>query len=171
MKPLEAGERTRRARRIRLLLSDVDGVLTDAGVYYSARGEELKRFSLRDGMGVELLRKAEIDTGFLSRERSPSVEQRAQKLAISQLFLGVLDKEASLHEIALRTGIAVSEMAYIGDDVNDFGVILRIGECGLTAAPRDALPAVRDAVHVCTDAPGGHGAFREFADLLLQWKR
>ena len=169
--PLDALERSRRARAVRLVLSDVDGVLTDAGVDYSERGEELKRFSLRDGMGVELLREAGIETGLVSRERSPSVLARAKKLALRYVFLGVHDKLGALDGLCAEAGVGLGEVAYIGDDVNDLAVLERIGAVGLTAAPADAVPAVKQAVYTITEARGGHGAFREFADSILQWRR
>jgi len=151
-------------RRIKLVLSDVDGVLTDGGVYYGARGEELKRFDIRDGMGVERLRNAGIETGIVTGERSPSVARRAEKLRISLLFLGAKDKNAVLDEILASRGFRASEVAFIGDDVNDLTVLRRVA---LAAAPSDAQTDVRAVVHYVCHASGGHGAFREFAELIL----
>src|SRR5579859_4945173 len=109
-----------KARRIKLLLTDVDGVLTDNGVYYGEDGEVLKRFSIRDGMGVERLRKlCGIETGIVTGELSPSVARRAEKLNIAHLYLGVKDKRARLLEIMEATGLGWDEIAFIGDDVND----------------------------------------------------
>jgi 3-deoxy-D-manno-octulosonate 8-phosphate phosphatase (KDO 8-P phosphatase) len=154
-----------RARAIRLLLSDVDGVLTDSGVYYTDGGELLKRFSLRDGMGVERLREiAGIETGLVTGERSPAVGKRAEKLRIAELHMGARDKERVLEEILRRRGLAAREVAYIGDDMNDIAVIRRVG---LSACPGDAVPQVRQAVHIVCESPGGHGAFREFAEILI----
>jgi 3-deoxy-D-manno-octulosonate 8-phosphate phosphatase (KDO 8-P phosphatase) len=158
-----------RALRIRLLLTDVDGVLTDAGVYYSERGEELRRFSLRDGMGVELLRASGIETAFLSREDSGIVRARAKKLAV-RTYLGVMDKLAHLPEILAQSGLERGEVAFIGDDVNDLPLLREIAEQGLAGAPADAIDAVRRAVHYVSGLPGGHGAFRDFADALLRWR-
>jgi 3-deoxy-D-manno-octulosonate 8-phosphate phosphatase (KDO 8-P phosphatase) len=158
-----------RAERIRLVLTDVDGVLTDAGVYYSERGEELRRFSLRDGMGVELLRDAGIETSFLSREDSGIVRARAKKLSV-QTYLGVRDKLAELPSILARTGLSRAELAFIGDDVNDFPLLCELAEQGLTGAPADAIADVRRAVHFVSEARGGHGAFRDFADAILRWR-
>jgi len=101
-----------RARRIRLLLTDSDGVLTDAGVYYSAQGEELKRFSIRDGMGVERLRTlARVEVGIITGERSPAVQQRAKKLRVTELHLGVKDKTAVLHAILQRRSLTPDQVA------------------------------------------------------------
>jgi 3-deoxy-D-manno-octulosonate 8-phosphate phosphatase (KDO 8-P phosphatase) len=159
-----------RADRIQLVLTDCDGVLTDAGVYYTAAGEAAKRFSIRDGMGVELLRNAGIETGIVSGEASPSLMRRAEKLGITRLSLGVRDKARCLDSILLESGLSCEEVAYIGDDVNDLDVLEMLRDHGLTAAPADAVLAVRAAVdHVCT-SPGGHGAFREFAEWILSFR-
>lgn len=157
-----------RAKRIALVVTDVDGVLTDAGVYYSERGEELKRFSVRDGMGVERLRDVGIATAILTRETSGPVAARAQKLQLSRVYSGVHDKLAHLEVILQDTGLNASQLAYIGDDVNDLGILEAIGKNGLTSAPADAIPAVKNtAIHRC-EAKGGHGAFREFAEWILK---
>src|SRR5262249_38654958 len=108
-------ELNRRARQVRLLLTDCDGVLTDTGVYYSERGEELKRFSIRDGMGVELLRNAGIETGIISGEKSPSLVRRAEKLRISQLYLNTTNKLACLETILRETQLLRGNIAWIGD--------------------------------------------------------
>ncbi len=159
----------RRAARIRLVLTDVDGVLTDAGVYYSERGEELRRFSLRDGMGVELLRASGVETAFLSREDSGIVRARAKKLAVTT-YLGVRDKLAHLPQILAASGLERAELAFIGDDVNDLPLLRVIGEEGLTGAPADAIESVRATVHCVSGADGGYGAFRDFADAILHWR-
>jgi 3-deoxy-D-manno-octulosonate 8-phosphate phosphatase (KDO 8-P phosphatase) len=160
-----------RALRLRLVLTDSDGVLTDGGVYYSDQGEALRRFTVRDGMGVERLRLAGIGTAIVTRERAGCVERRAAKLRLPHLFLGVLDKAAQLPAILAETGLGVEELAYIGDDVNDLGIMAAIGERGLTAAPADAMPEVAAICHHRCTARGGHGAFRDFAEWLLALRR
>lgn len=155
-----------RAARIRLVLTDVDGTLTDGGVYYSNDGEEPKRFDLRDGMGVERLREIGIETAFLTRESSPSVQRRADKLGV-RAFLGFRDKHAALPEILRQMGVTADQVAYIGDDVNDLDVIEGILPTGLVGAPADAQPQIAERVHYRCSRPGGHGAFREFAEWLL----
>jgi len=157
----------RRAARVRLVVTDCDGVLTDGGVYYGERGEELKRFSIRDGMGVERLAGAGIATGIMSGERSPSILRRAEKLGLEHVLLGVKDKQRELGRLLERTGLALDEVAVIGDDLNDLEVLLLAGRAGLTGAPADAMPAVLAAVHHRAAAPGGHGAFRDFAEWIL----
>jgi 3-deoxy-D-manno-octulosonate 8-phosphate phosphatase (KDO 8-P phosphatase) len=166
-----------KAANIRLLLTDCDGVLTDAGVYYSARGEELKRFSLRDGMGVERLRElAGVETGIITGEESPIVVRRAEKLRIVELHLGVKNKKQTLLDILERRyptseGFkilpAFNEVAYIGDDLNDEAIMRSVG---LSACPADAQEDIlKIADYICCK-PGGHGAFREFAELIIQAK-
>jgi 3-deoxy-D-manno-octulosonate 8-phosphate phosphatase (KDO 8-P phosphatase) len=155
-----------RACRIRLVLSDCDGVLTDGTVYYSAAGEEMKRFSLRDGMGFERLRDVGIEGAIITRERSPIVERRAEKLGL-HLYQGVRDKTAALEVILRERGLQLGEIGYIGDDVNDLGPIEALTSAGLTAAPSDATPEVRLAAHIRCSRPGGAGAFREFAEVIL----
>lgn len=156
-----------RASAVRLVVSDVDGVLTDAGVYYSAQGEALKRFSMRDGMGVELLREAGLRTAWLTREDSPVVAARAAKLGIDAAWLGQRDKREALPRLVRELGAAPHEVAYIGDDVNDLGALAWISEAGLSACPADASSKVLGAVHFITSARGGYGAFRELCELIL----
>jgi 3-deoxy-D-manno-octulosonate 8-phosphate phosphatase (KDO 8-P phosphatase) len=156
-----------RARRVRLVLTDNDGVLTDGGVYYSETGEALRRFTVRDGMGVERLREAGIATAIVTRERSGCVERRSAKLRLPHLFQGVQDKAAQLPAILAETGLAVEALGYIGDDVNDLGILAAIGRLGLTAAPADAMPEVLAVCHHRCAARGGHGAFRDFAEWIL----
>ncbi|HVY28866.1 MAG TPA: HAD hydrolase family protein [Polyangiaceae bacterium] len=160
-----------RAAGIRLVVSDVDGVLTDAGVYYSADGEELKRFSMRDGMGVELLRRAGIRTALMTRENSPIVSARAKKLSIENVWSAQLDKGTALPRLAAELGHGADAVAYIGDDVNDLGALAWVAEQGLAVCPADAVTKVREAAHFVTAARGGHGAFRELCDLILDHRQ
>ena len=164
---LPVEELQERARRVRLVLSDCDGVLTDGTVYVTEHGEAMKRFSLRDGMGVELLRLAGIETAVVTRERSPIVARRAEKLGLA-VFDGVKDKAAELPRLVTATGCERNALAYIGDDVNDLGIIDQVGKLGLTAAPFDAATPVARAVHHLCRAGDGEGAFREFADWILR---
>lgn len=153
-----------RAQKIRLLLTDVDGVLTDGGVFYGADGEVMKRFNIRDGMGVERLREAGIETGFITGEGSPSVKKRAEKLKIDRVYLEAKNKKVIIEGIVRDEGIALDEIAYIGDDVNDLEAMKMVG---LAASPVDGFVEVREAAHYVCRAPGGYGAFREFAELIL----
>lgn len=156
-----------RARRIRLLITDNDGVLTDGGVYYSERGEELKRYSIRDGMGVERLRARGVETAIMTGELSPNLRERARKLHITHLHLGVKDKRAELAAVMEQSGLSAEAIAYIGDDINDLDVMTVVAERGIIAAPLDAMPGIRDLAHYVCGFPGGRGAFRDFAEAIL----
>ncbi len=164
---LSESEIQRRAKRIRLVLTDVDGVLTDTGVYYGANGEELKRFSIRDGMGMEILREHGIETAMITREDSPRVASRSRKLALPYYFPGIIDKRAELKRVMEITGCAIDELAYIGDDVNDLEIMTDIAPHGLIGCPADAMPAIASIVHYRASVGGGHGAFRDFAEWIL----
>jgi 3-deoxy-D-manno-octulosonate 8-phosphate phosphatase (KDO 8-P phosphatase) len=164
---LAPNELRARAARLRLVVTDCDGVLTDGGVYYSERGEELKRFSIRDGMGFERLRKAGLRVAIMTGERSGSVARRAEKLA-ALAYLGVGDKTARLDEAIAELALAgLCEVAYVGDDVNDLVVMQRVAAAGLTGAPADAIAEVRALAHHQCEASGGDGAFREFAEWVI----
>jgi len=159
---------TAKASRIRLLVTDCDGVLTDACVYYSDSGEELKRFSMRDGMGVErLMSLCGIPTAIITGEDSHIVRRRAEKLKITELHTGIRDKAACLQDLSKRHGLSFDEIAYIGDDYNDLDALCL---AGLPACPADALPAVKAAAFYVTHANGGQGAFRELAELIIESK-
>jgi 3-deoxy-D-manno-octulosonate 8-phosphate phosphatase (KDO 8-P phosphatase) len=153
-----------RAAAIRAVLTDCDGVLTDAGIYYSARGEELRRFSVRDGMGFERLRvEAGIPTCIITREDSPIVARRAEKLQ-AEVILGARDKLALAAGWAEARGFTLAEIAYLGDDVNDLPLLAAVG---LSACPADAESGLHDTVDLVCSRPGGHGAFRELAEFIL----
>lgn len=157
-----------KAQKIQLVLTDVDGVLTDTGVYYSDAGESMKRFSIRDGMGVERLRQiADVETGIVTGEKSASIKKRADKLQIAELHLGIEKKAGVLEEIMLRTSLSAEQIAYIGDDMNDIEIIKSVG---LSACPCDAFPAVKKLVDFICCSRGGQGAFREFAEFIIASK-
>lgn len=160
----------RRAKRIRLVLADNDGVLTDTGVYYGADGEAVKRYSIRDGMGMERLRVLGIESGIITGEKSLNVKRRAEKLRLKHLYLGVKDKSAALARIRMETGYSNEEIAFIGDDVNDLGIMDILGESGLIAAPADAMPQVRAIAQYLCSWRGGNGAFRDFAEAIITFR-
>jgi 3-deoxy-D-manno-octulosonate 8-phosphate phosphatase (KDO 8-P phosphatase) len=167
MLSLSLEELTKRGKQIKLVISDNDGVFTDNGVYYSANGEEMKRYSIRDGMGVERLKNAGIETCIMTGEMSPSLKKRAEKLAMKRLYLGVKDKFSILDTVLAETGLQKHELAYIGDDVNDAEIMQEIGREGLTACPRDATDFVLPYAHYHCNNDGGYGAFRDFAEWLI----
>jgi 3-deoxy-D-manno-octulosonate 8-phosphate phosphatase (KDO 8-P phosphatase) len=150
---------------IKLFLSDVDGVMTDAGMYYSEQGDELKRFNTLDGMGFKLLQAAGIQTGIITSERVELNRRRAQKLALEHICTGVALKVVEAERIWAETGITPAETAYIGDDINCIG-LLRI--VGLAACPPNAVPRVKAIPNIHhLKIPGGQGCVRELADHIL----
>ncbi len=155
-----------RARGITCLLTDCDGVLTDGSVYCGAEGEALLRFSRRDGMGFERLRNSGIVCAIVTRERSPIVQKRAEKIG-AQLFEGIRDKGDWLQAYLSESGRTLAQLAYMGDDVNDLGPLAAIAPHGLVAAPVDAEPVVTEVVHFVSGRGGGQGALREFADFII----
>jgi YrbI family 3-deoxy-D-manno-octulosonate 8-phosphate phosphatase len=154
-----------RAKAIRLFLTDVDGVLTDAGMYYSENGDELKKFNTRDGMGMELLRQQGILLGIITSENTKLVERRAQKLQVDFLYQGKQDKAVTLDKILAQTGLQAHQVAYVGDDLNDRGIIQKVG---LSFAPADAANSIKALVHVQLQAKGGEGCVREAAEWILR---
>jgi len=166
LRHLNTAEAVARARQITLLLSDCDGVLTDGSVWCSADGEELVRFSRRDGLGFELVRAAGIETAIVTREPSAITLRRADKLRVP-LHAAVRDKRDFLVRLLREQRRRPAEVAYIGDDVNDLPALMEVAPHGLTAAPLDAEPSVAEAVHFLSGRPGGQGAFREFANFIL----
>jgi 3-deoxy-D-manno-octulosonate 8-phosphate phosphatase (KDO 8-P phosphatase) len=161
-----------RCHRLRLLLSDVDGVLTDGTVLFLPDGGEAKAFHIRDGLGIVLAQRAGLRTGLLSGRRSPVVERRAAELGMSVVRQGEEDKGAALQAILSEQGLAAHEVAYMGDDVNDLPAMRQVG---LSAAPADAPFEVRAAAEMVTEARGGQGCLREFVEAILRargdWER
>jgi 3-deoxy-D-manno-octulosonate 8-phosphate phosphatase (KDO 8-P phosphatase) len=151
-------------QEIRLFATDVDGVLTDAGMYYSESGDEWKKFNTRDGMGIKLLQKAGLVTAIVTQERTRLVARRAEKLAIPELHQGVMDKLSVIRDMAVRHGISLRQVAYIGDDVNDIEALKAVG---LSASPADGLPQVLEIVDYVCRQKGGEGAVRELAEMIL----
>ena len=153
-----------RAARVRLLLLDVDGVLTDGRLYYGADGEVMKAFDVKDGHGIVLLRD-HVELGVISG-RPGLARKRLEELRFRHLVFAQRDKLEGYATLS-HLGFADDEVAYMGDDVNDLGLLARVG---LSACPADAHPLVRDAVHLVTAAPGGRGAVRELCELVLRAK-
>lgn len=154
-----------RARAIRVLLFDVDGVLTDGGVYIHADGSESKRFDIKDGAGLVLARRAGLTVGVISARQSASTLQRARQLGLDPVRQGVADKVAALTELMTAHGWTAESIAYMGDDVVDLPVMRRVG---LAACPADAVPEVREAAHVVSACPGGRGAARALIEDILR---
>jgi 3-deoxy-D-manno-octulosonate 8-phosphate phosphatase (KDO 8-P phosphatase) len=165
---IETDEVTRRARRIKLLLMDCDGVMTDGRIWLTPDGDEQKGFHARDGVGIKLLHTAGIDTGVISGRTSNMVTRRARELEMTFVRQDVHDKLAVLNEILKAASIAEEECAYIGDDLPDVRVMQTVG---LASAVADAAEEAKQVAHYVTRAAGGFGAVREVADLILKAAR
>lgn len=166
------GERRRAAaleklKRVRLVITDVDGVLTDGGLYYGPDGECLKRFHARDGLGVRLLQQAGIQVAVLSGRDCPALRRRLADLGITEAVLGQLDKRAALSGIMERCAVAAEEVAFIGDDIPDMEVF---GLCGVSVTVGDAPDYVKARADLVLESKGGLGAFREMVDKILEKK-
>jgi 3-deoxy-D-manno-octulosonate 8-phosphate phosphatase (KDO 8-P phosphatase) len=148
---------------VRALVTDVDGVLTDGGLYYAESGDELKRFDVRDGQGLVLLREAGLLTAIVTRKQTTIVTRRARDLGIAEVHQNVTDKAATLTALCARHGLAPSAVCYVGDDVGDLPA-MRLA--GLPVAVADAVREVRRAAAYVTRAGGGRGAVREVCDLI-----
>ena len=156
---------TSRARQIRLLLLDVDGVLTDGCLYYGNCGEEMKSFNIQDGLGIKLLQRKGIRVGIITGRTSALVTRRAEELGIDLIVQGREDKLQALEEMLAASPYLMNEIAFLGDDLPDLAVIRRVG---LGAAVANARPIIAEHALWQTTACGGAGAVRELAEMLLQ---
>ena len=151
-------------KKIKLILTGVDGVLTDGGMYYTSQGDIMKKFYVRDGMGVTLLKKENIPTMIVTKEETKMVKQWAKRMKIKKLFDGVLDKGGILERICNETNTIPKEVAYIADDVNDISLLKKVG---FAATPSDGIEEVKKICDYICKKKSGEGAFREIADLVL----
>ena len=152
------------SKSIKLVITDIDGVWTDGGMYYTAEGDVMKRFSVKDGWGVIFLRRAGIPVAIMTGENTPVVQRRAEKLKVNYCFLGVKDKVAQAEALCAKLGISLDEAAFIGDDLNDLPLLRRVG---FSTSPVNTPEYVKREVDYVTTAHGGYGAFREFVEKLL----
>lgn len=155
----------RRAGRIRLLLLDVDGVLTNGTIYLDNEGIESKGFNIKDGLGLNLLKRSGIQVGIITGRHSAVVAHRARELGIGLVIQGCRDKLIAGQEIAQGEGLEMDQIAFAGDDLIDLKLLLAVG-LGFSVA--DGAAEVREAVHHVTNSPGGHGAVREMCELILK---
>lgn len=164
---LEEGEAELRARArdVELLILDVDGVLTDGGLHYGPQGEALKRFHVQDGHGIVLARKAGLKIAILTARTSQIVEYRARELGIAPVFQGRKDKLAGFEALLAEERLGADQVAYMGDDLNDLGVLARVR---LSACPADACPEVRERAAIVVSSAGGGGAVRELIEFILK---
>jgi YrbI family 3-deoxy-D-manno-octulosonate 8-phosphate phosphatase len=154
--------------QIKLLITDVDGVLTDGGMYYSKNGEMLKKFNTRDGMGVQLLQNNKIPVIIITGEKSEIVLSRAKKLLIKEVFIGIKKKESLLPKICKKYKIKESNIAYIGDDLNDLNILQQVG---FSASPKDGMVVIKKKSNYVCNAKGGEGVLREIADMIISFKQ
>jgi 3-deoxy-D-manno-octulosonate 8-phosphate phosphatase (KDO 8-P phosphatase) len=158
----------KKARLIKLLLLDVDGVLTDGRIIIDDRGMETKQFDVRDGQGIVLLMRAGIQVGLITSRSSKAVSCRAKELGLHMVLQGVQSKGDAYDKIQRKTGLATTQIAYMGDDVGDLEVLHRVG---LALTVSDGWHELSNVVDYVTENPGGRGAVREVAELLLRAQR
>lgn len=154
-----------RAQKIRLVVLDVDGVLTDGSIWTGENGEAVKRFFTRDGLGIKMLQAAGIPVAILTGRNSKQTAARAKELGIESVAQGKLFKTDAFHELLKAHGMTADECAYMGDDVPDIPVLRA---CGLATAPADAMPEIAAMVHWVSPKNGGNGAVRSLAELILK---
>ena len=153
-----------RLAEMRLIVLDVDGVLTDGGLWYGPQGELIKRFNVRDGLGIRLLQEAGVEVAFLSGGRGGATEVRAKQLGIRHCLVGAGDKPRALADLQSTLELPREATLFLGDDLNDLAVRPRVG---LLVATADAVPAMQRQADLILSRPGGHGAVRELADRRL----
>lgn len=156
-----------KAKEIRLLLLDVDGVLTDGNLLYSSDNTESKSFNTQDGFGLRLLQEANIDVGVITARKSEVVARRATELKMKYVYQGSPNKTVAFKEILKASGLKPYEIAYMGDDWLDLPLLQQVG---LAVAPANAVKEVQEVAHFITELPGGRGAVRNVCDLILEAK-
>jgi len=162
---MQSNDALQRAGRVRLMLFDVDGVLTDGRLWYGPAGEELKAFSVLDGHGLKMLRESGVAVGILSGRKSAAVAARAAELGIVEVLQGVADKRAAFEALLAKASLGGDAAGYMGDEVVDLPVLRR---CGFACAPREAQALVRTHAHYVAEAPAGAGAAREVCEFVLR---
>ncbi|MFT5636900.1 MAG: 3-deoxy-D-manno-octulosonate 8-phosphate phosphatase (KDO 8-P phosphatase) [Cognaticolwellia sp.] len=151
-------------KNIKLVLFDVDGVMTDGSIYINELGEDFKKFNVKDGLAIELLRSHGVKTGVVSGKASKALTKRCSQLSFDFIITGCKNKLPRVIDICTKLKITLAEVAFVGDDVLDLPVMR---ECGVSVAPADAHQLVLESANIITTAIGGAGVVREFADLLL----
>ncbi len=156
-----------KATAVKILLLDVDGVLTDGTITYTQEGDEIKSFHTRDGLGIRLLQEAGVEVGLITARTSGAVTRRARDLSLTHVYQGSRNKIEAYEKILAELNLTPEEIAYVGDDWLDLPLISRVG---FSVAVADAASEVREAAHYVTEAPGGRGAVREICDLIIEAK-
>lgn len=153
-----------RCKNVKLVITDVDGVLTDGGMYYSNKGEIFKKFNTHDGMGVELLLKNGIKTVLMTKENSIIAKRRGKKINAVTTYINIKNKEKHLEKICEVFNVNKNEIAYIGDDLNDYKVMTMVG---FSATPSNGVNQIKEIADFISNLDGGEGVFREIADMIL----
>lgn len=156
-----------KCKHIKIVLTDVDGVLTNGGMYYSANGDIMKKFHTRDGMGVNILKRIDIKTIIVTKEQTKIVRQWAKKMNVAKVYDGVVEKELVIDKICKLYKIKPVNIAFIGDDVNDVSLLEKVG---LSATPNDGIDSVKKICNYICKNNGGNAAFREIVDLIVSSK-
>ena len=156
-----------KCKNIRIVMTDVDGVLTDGGMYYTEKGDVMKKFHVRDGMGVTLMKKYDIPTVIVTKEKTPMVKQWAKRMKIEKLYDGITKKENILENICIKFNVNSNAVAYIGDDVNDIALLKKVG---FSICPNDAIEDVKKICNYICKSKGGEGTLRELADMIISVK-
>lgn len=151
-----------------MIISDVDGVLTDGGMYYSEKGEIMKKFNTKDGMAVEIANQNKIKIILMTKENSKIVKIRAAKMKTTACYIGIKQKELELKKILKKFNIQSKELAYIGDDLNDKEIMKKIG---FTVSPSDSISEIKKIADYITNLKGGEGVLREVVELILSVKK
>ena len=158
-------ESLKRAAQIKLMIFDVDGVLTDGGLHFGHDGEVIKRFHVHDGLGIRLLQESGVETAIITARQSQIVARRAGDLGIHHVKQGVHDKLAAFQQLLQKTGLNAAACGFVGDDLIDLPVLTKVG---FAASVANGHPEVKSRVHYVSQASGGNGAVREICDLILQ---
>lgn len=151
-------------KKIKLVITDVDGVLTDSGLYYTKEGLVMKKFNVKDGMGTRRLKEFGFECGIISTDGADLIEARNKRLKMDFLITGTWNKLKKLEEICKEKNLELENVAYLGDDINDLEII---NEVGFSAAPSDAVDSILNSVDYVCKRKGGDGVFREFAEIII----
>lgn len=162
--PKELGDRL---KRLKLLSLDTDGVLTDGGVYFTDAGDEMRKFNIKDGLGIQRVQRAGVTVLMMTGSIAPAIEHRARALGVDRVYLDTRDKRARLIEVCDELKIDLSEVAHVGDDLTDIGLFEVVG-CPMTVA--DGVAEVRALAHYVTERRGGDAAVREICDMIVEAK-
>lgn len=159
---LQKKELDEKVKSVKMLILDVDGVLTDGAMYYTESGDEFKKFHTHDGMAIQLLREAGLKVAIISKEKSQITLRRAKKLKINDCFIGIEDKVLTAAKLIDKYGLTWEQVCYVGDDVNDIDLLKKVG---LSVCPLDAVPQVKETVFYIAKTKGGEGVVRELYEL------